>query len=167
MKFFPFIFLNPNSLTSKKVISYFNKKQTSFFSTKKKDFSQILLDQINKGQREFLICGGDGTLNNFINNFMKLKSNKRKKVILSILPCGKANDLARELNIPLNIEEIFDGIYQTKIKNIDLIRVNSNYFVTGGGLGLPTQVIESLNASKSRKVQSNLMNDFVYYFQII
>jgi diacylglycerol kinase (ATP) len=128
---------------------------------------KILKNNIDKGVTSFYICGGDGTVNNFINSYMKLDSQDRKKISMGVIPCGRANDLARLLDVPFDVEKALNHYKSSQdIKKVDIIKVNSKNFITGGGLGLPSEVIQALNNSKS-KFKNKLLKDLVYYFQVL
>jgi len=75
---------------------------------------------------------------------MKLKSSEKQKISLGIIPCGKANDLVRVLNIPTDIEKAYNKIKMRRTKSIDLIKVNEYYFITGGCLGFGTDVASAV-----------------------
>lgn len=141
------ILVNLDSNNSKKVINYLNKTNQNFYSSNDVEVSKgIIKQKLNQGYKEFIICGGDGSINKFINEYQKIHLNKRKGISLGIIPCGRANDLARALNIHFNIEKAFDTLQNKKTKQIDIIKVNNSCFITGGGLGLPAEIIVDVNS---------------------
>jgi len=160
MKNEPIILVNIESNNSKKVINYLEKNNLKYYSTKSLEESKVLIKKkISQNYKEFIICGGDGTINKFINEYQKLPLNKRKRINLGIIPCGRANDLALTLNISSNIEAAFNIIEKRRIKKIDLIKVNNTYFITGGGLGLPAEIIIDVN-----KLSKNIFTRFIKRF---
>ncbi len=126
---------------------------------------KLLQDLTKQGVFIFTLCGGDGTINNFLNSFMVLDNKIRKKICLGIIPCGRANDLARSLHIPFSINEAYQIIQRKKRKKIDVIQVNEKYFVTGGGFGLPAEVVEDL--SQRKRMLGNVLKDLLYYGYVI
>jgi diacylglycerol kinase (ATP) len=76
-------------------------------------------------------AGGDGTINTVVNAVAGIG------VPLAILPLGTANDLARELGVPLDAEAAVRRMADGVERRIDLLRVNGRSFCTVGGLGLP------------------------------
>ncbi len=156
------IIVNPKSNFPYKAIEYFDANSIDYITSReKRNLIEILQEKIKSGCLDFIICGGDGFINNFVNAFMELPSEKRSLIKVGIIPCGKANDLARALNVPFNIEDSFKQIFKKRIKKIDLIQVNNCYFVTGGGLGLPTETVHEVNLYLSRK-NSKKLNDLIY-----
>src|SRR5688572_11092545 len=61
--------------------------------------------------------GGDGTVK------LVAEIIKETPIPLGILPAGSANGMARELNIPLNIEQALEVIVNGVCKKIDVIRI--------------------------------------------
>jgi len=107
--------------------------------------------------------GGDGSLNCLVNDVMKLDKKKREKLIISVLPCGKANDLATRLGMPKNLERAFEKIMTGHPKKIDLITVNDKYFVTGGGLGVASEVIKENN----KKLLPEFLHEKIYMIIVL
>ena len=134
------IIVNPNSNNAKKVIRYLESKNMQYYLTDE------IEKKIKEDNKEFLICGGDGTINRFINMIMKMPKKKRIPIRFGIIPCGRANDLARYMKIPLNIKHAFNKLKDNKEKKIDLIKINKNYIVTGGGVGLPAETVMNVNS---------------------
>jgi diacylglycerol kinase (ATP) len=122
------------------------------------------LDYAIRNKVELLISsGGDGTLNHLINEIMKRKESVRNNLLLGVLPCGKANDMARELDIPGDLDRALKKIIFGVKKNIDLIKVNNKYFITGGGFGLPVEIIKE----KDKISFSNYMGEKVYFYSVL
>src|SRR3989338_2263183 len=135
----PIILVNLESNNSRKVITYLKDNNLRYYPTDNIEKSKRLIkEKVIQGYKDFIICGGDGTINKFVNEYQKLPLIKRKGINLGIVPCGRANDLALSLNIPFNIKKAFGVIKKRKTKSIDIIKVNNSYFITGGVLGLPT-----------------------------
>jgi diacylglycerol kinase family enzyme len=160
------ILVNLESNNSRKVIDYLNRTNQKFYSSNDVERSKIIIkEKLNRGYKDFIICGGDGSINKFINEYQKLPLNKRKGINLGIIPCGRANDLARAINLPFNIKEAFDIIQNKKTKKIDIIQVNNSYFITGGGLGLPAEIIIDVNRLSKNiftKTIKKILGDSIY-----
>lgn len=143
----PLIVINNNSNKSKILIRYLDSLGLSYYLSHRYDFtSNELKNKIAKGYRCFVICGGDGSIHRFVNEVMNLPDHIRKEISIGIIPSGRANDLARYMNIPLEFDQALNKAMKGKTKSIDLIKVNKNYMVTGGGLGLPTETIEEIDS---------------------
>ncbi|MDY0883424.1 diacylglycerol/lipid kinase family protein [Dongia soli] len=58
-----------------------------------------------------------------------------KKTVLGILPLGTLNLVARDLNIPLDLEQAVQALGRGQIREIDVAQVNGRYFLSNAGLG--------------------------------
>jgi len=142
----PITLVNLESNSSRTVINYLKDNNLKYYPTNSLEESKKLIkEKVTQGYKDFIICGGDGTINKFINEYQKLPLNKRKSINVGIVPCGRANDLALSLDIPFNIKKAFEVIKKRKTRSVDLIKVNNSYFITGGGLGLPAEIIRDVN----------------------
>ena len=97
-----------------------------------------------RGPAGIVAAGGDGTINTVVNAVVGID------VPLAILPLGTANDLARELDIPLDAETAARRITEGRERPIDLVEVNGRRFCTVGGLGLPA--VCALSVERVRNV---------------
>ncbi|MEB3198773.1 MAG: YegS/Rv2252/BmrU family lipid kinase [Candidatus Sericytochromatia bacterium] len=90
-----------------------------------------------------VVVGGDGTVNAVANVLAG------SETALAVVPAGTANDLARALNIPLNPRGSCQSILTGQRLPRDLGRVNGQYFLTGGGTGIVSDVALGVHALKS------------------
>ncbi|KUO96474.1 diacylglycerol kinase [Ferroacidibacillus organovorans] len=91
----------------------------------------------NDGFQVVVACGGDGTVNEVVNGLAASKT----RPILGIIPSGTANDLARALEIPRNVEEAARRIAQGQIRSLDLGCVGEDrYFVNIAAFGRLTEI---------------------------
>jgi diacylglycerol kinase (ATP) len=118
---------------------------------------------IKKNIGLLISSGGDGSINHLINEVMKRKENLRKNILFAVLPCGKANDLARKLDIPKNLDNALNKILNGVKKKIDVIKVNNKYFITGGGFGLPSEVIKE----KDKASFLDYIGDKIYFLAVL
>lgn len=109
---------------------------SKFFTKKKDDAMKEALETCNEDWDLIIACGGDGTVNEVIEGIMKSK----RKVPISILPSGTVNDFASYLQIPKNIPDYFQMIQKANIIDIDVGRVNSEYFANVAAGGILTSV---------------------------
>ena len=69
------ILVNTDSNNSKKVINYLKRNNKRFYSDNDVERSRLLIrKKLNEGDNNFIICGGDGSINKFINEYGKLPS---------------------------------------------------------------------------------------------
>lgn len=163
----PLIIINNNSNNSKSLIAHLGSLKIPYYLSNHYTLTaKELNERVLQGYRTFIICGGDGALHRFINEVMKLPIIIRKEISIGIVPSGRANDLARYMGIPLEFNRALELAMKGKTKNIDLIKVNKNYVVTGGGLGLPTETIQEID-SLSKRIIGNLLKkrlgEFIYF----
>lgn len=161
------VIINPDSTFGGKAEHFFRNIGVGYkLNTSKDDISSM----IESGRKEIIICGGDGTVNNFLNSYMSLPKTKRDKMRVGFIPSGKANDLAIMLGMTTDIQTAYNKITDKKVRTIDVIRVNDKYFVTGGGFGLSSDVIKGVNSFSNKKV-GRLINrhakDYVYYYHVL
>lgn len=90
------------------------------------------------------VVGGDGTVNVVLNELA------HTSVKLAIIPAGTANDLARQLGIPLRLEGACALLRDARAKALDLIDVNGRLFVTAGGIGVVSDTAVGVNQLKAK-----------------
>jgi diacylglycerol kinase family enzyme len=83
-----------------------------------------------------LAVGGDGTAHHLVNSVADLGAP------LGVIPCGRANDFARALNMPFDPFEACVALRSPRLVPVDLISVNGRFLLTCGGLGLVTAASE-------------------------
>lgn len=103
-------------------------------------------ENIDDSFKYILIAGGDGTVDNVVNYMKKLNIN----IPIGILPTGTANDFAKFIGIPLNVERACEQILNGEPADIDIGKINDKYFVNVASTGLFTDV--------SQKTDVNLKN---------
>lgn len=92
-----------------------------------------------------IVGGGDGTLNAAISGVVDTQ------LPLGILPLGTANDLARTLGIPTNIDLACGTIARREMKRIDLGWVNGHYFFNVASFGLSVEITDRLTKQAKRR----------------
>jgi diacylglycerol kinase (ATP) len=92
-----------------------------------------------------ILAGGDGTMNSAIEALLACK------LPLGILPTGTANDLARTLGIPPDLDEACEIIGNGLLHRIDLGWVNDKHFFNVASLGISTKVAHRLSPEVKRR----------------
>ena len=92
-----------------------------------------------------IVGGGDGTLNAVTEGLVDTQ------LPLGILPLGTANDLARTLGIPTDLNQACEIITQGNRQRIDLGWVNGKYFFNVASLGLSVQITQQLTTEVKRR----------------
>ena len=88
------------------------------------------------GFDHILVAGGDGSINYVVNHLRACGAD----IPIAILPTGTANDFAKLLGMPSNIEHAVKAILEGERCRVDLGCVNGTYFVNVCSCGLFTNV---------------------------
>ena len=101
---------------------------------------------IDKIKPERVIAvGGDGTVSLVAEQLLG------KNIAMGILPAGSANGMAKELNIPTNVEGAINVILNGDIKDTDIIRINDNEIcIHLSDIGMNAQIIKYFEEGKIR-----------------
>lgn len=92
-----------------------------------------------------VVGGGDGTLNAAALGVMETN------LPLGILPLGTANDLARTLGIPFDLDKAADVIAAGRMRQIDLGIVNGHPFFNVASIGLSAELAQKLTQDIKRR----------------
>ena len=103
-------------------------------------------------------CGGDGTVNQVINGVVKSKAN----CVVAILPFGTGNDMARTLNIPLDLDKAIDSILRLNLTDYELMFDGTHYITSS----LATGYLTSVTYSTSNKAKKR-MGRFAYFLSCL
>jgi len=96
-----------------------------------------------KGWENIIAVGGDGTMNEVLNGIMDTSAN------MGFIPSGTGNDLARSLDIPMDINEAVAVFAQGKTIPMDIGKDRDGYFSIILGLGFPSDVMHHVNTTKN------------------
>ena len=86
-----------------------------------------------------IVAGGDGSVSAAAAAMVKLE------LPLGVLPLGTANNFARNLNIPIDLQKACETIAGGNIATADVCYVNSIVFLNVVGLGLSTRVNKEIS----------------------
>ena len=92
-----------------------------------------------------IVCGGDGTL------CLAAPGLVSTGLPLGIIPMGTANDLARTLAVPEDLDAAADVIVAGRRRRIDLGTVNGKPFFNVASIGLSADLAETLTAGLKRR----------------
>ncbi|WP_456308182.1 lipid kinase [Roseicella aquatilis] len=92
-----------------------------------------------------VLGGGDGTLNAAIPGLL------RAGLPFGILPLGTANDLARSLGIPLELEGAAQVIATAAARPVDLGEVNGHAFFNVASIGFSAELAEELKSDSKKR----------------
>ncbi len=111
-----------------------------------------------EGHTQFLIAGGDGTLNEVVNGIFLADSENSCKAILGMIPVGTGNDWIKTYGIPENYQEALAIIRAGKFvdQTIGEVAFSSNgkirkrYFANMAGFGFDAVVARQANLLKQK-----------------
>lgn len=86
-----------------------------------------------------IVCGGDGSVSSAALAAME------SGLPLGIIPMGTANDLARTLDIPMDLLEAADVIARGETRPVDVGTVNGHAFFNVASIGLSSELAQSLD----------------------
>jgi YegS/Rv2252/BmrU family lipid kinase len=92
-----------------------------------------------------VLCGGDGTIASGAMAVME------SGLPLGIIPMGTANDLARTLAIPMDLEQAADVIVTGATRRIDVGSVNGHAFFNVASIGLSADLARKLDAGLKKR----------------
>jgi len=167
------VIINPNALRGRS-LKYWKKvsqsliisgfKFTEIHTNSKKDATRIASELVLQGNKNILIVGGDGTLNEVINGIVLSKIDI-SEIIIGVIPAGTGNDWSRTHLISRNPNKIVEMFLNGRIINHDIGKikvVNDNvtiehFFINIAGLGFDAAVIKRVHEALKYKVASGLV----------
>lgn len=115
---------------------------------------EMAFEDIDDTYKYILMAGGDGTVDNIVNSMKKLNID----LPIGILPTGTANDFAKFIGMPLNIEKACKQIIESEPKETDLGKINDKYFINVASSGLFTNVSQQTDIN-----MKNTIGKIAYY----
>ena len=92
-----------------------------------------------------IVAGGDGSLNSAVQVLVDVG------LPLGILPFGTANNLARTVGVPLELEGAVAAAAGPHRRSVDLGRVNGRWFCTTASIGMSVRITEALSPAAKRR----------------
>ena len=96
--------------------------------------TELAQQAVAEGAERLVVCGGDGTIGE------TLAPLAGSHTALGLLPCGTCNDLARALDVPLQVEAAIDNLLHGEVRAIDLGRAGDRFFATIAAFGFDAEV---------------------------
>ena len=115
---------------------------TDTFEINKKNDIDTVLRKIRRYNPQLLIaCGGDGTINRTIEYLQDIKMR------LAIIPAGTTNNLARSLNLPLDVRGSVAVIKKNHARAIDIGIMNGAVVSNVMGVGVSAYIAKNVTSS--------------------
>jgi diacylglycerol kinase (ATP) len=116
-----------------------------FFILDGKNDAQQLTARLIKLQPDKVIAvGGDGTVTLVAQHVLDTG------IPMGIIPAGSANGMARELNIPLAVNDALEVIEHGQVKQADAISINNNICLHLSDIGLNARLIKYFEEGNTR-----------------
>jgi diacylglycerol kinase (ATP) len=149
----------------------------SVFTTHKEHAIALTTRFIKKGYRNFIIVGGDGTLNEVVNGIFFQKNIPTSEFLIAMIPVGTGNDWCRMFGIPFKYKEAIDLIRQgnTFVQDIGKVTyynsttLKRRYFINVAGMGYDAEVAAKTNKDKEKgksgpfSYLKNLFTSLLFY----
>lgn len=116
------------------------------------DATEIAAKAARNGSTDVIVAGGDGTINEAIQGMVGTKAR------LGIVPRGTGNVLARELHLPLNVDEAIGVAARGKSRPIhfgvaiDDTTNTKRHFVLMAGIGLDASVVRRVHPALKKRI---------------
>src|SRR6056297_2791321 len=109
---------------------------------------------LDDSYKYIIVAGGDGTVNEIVNDMMEQDID----IPLGIIPSGTVNDFASFLKMPQDYEKCFDTLIEKEAKPIDVGEVNDRYFINVCVGGLFSGVTQGIDINVK-----NTLGKLAYY----
>lgn len=144
-----------------KIEKYLLKEKVSFeavFTNKTGHAIELVNKAIQNNYKNFLIIGGDGTLNEVVNSIFKQHVIDTREFLLALIPFGSGNDWARIYNLPLQYKDAIKLLKNGKTFTQDIGKATfwdhqkeiTRYFINVAGMGFDARVAYRTNKAKDR-----------------
>jgi YegS/Rv2252/BmrU family lipid kinase len=112
----------------------------------KDDLKQQVHKAVKQGFELFISAGGDGTLSSVIDGLVGTE------IPLVIIPTGTWNALAQALDIPLQIDNAIELLFQEhRIQIIDAMQIEQRYYVLSVSAGVGSRTMEEVKREEKRR----------------
>ncbi len=114
------------------------------------DIGGLARELADGGAERLVVAGGDGTLNRAVNGLMEVLD----RVELAVLPLGTGNDLARSLDVPLDLEEAAALARDGTARPMDVGRLTGReerYFLNAAVGGIGGAINRELTPERKRR----------------
>ncbi len=123
------------------------------------DAMDCTAEAVEKGFREFLVIGGDGTINEVVNGLFQTGSESVRRCTLGIISSGSGEGLARSLGLPRSIAEQIRVALHGQLRKVDLARIETlaptgmrhdRVFVNECQIGIGAEVVRRTTSQGKR-----------------
>ncbi len=135
------------------------------FTERKYHATELTVMAVNKGYRNIIVIGGDGTLHESVNGLFIQKSCKPTDVTISVIAVGTGNDWIRMYGIPRKYTDAIRSIVAGntflqdvgKVSYYESMVYHERYMANVAGIGFDARVNRLYNRIKERGYYSSWM----------
>ena len=103
-------------------------------------------EALAEGHDLIILGGGDGSVSSVVDFMVD------SDAALGLLPLGTANDFARTLGIPFELDRACETVARGRLMDVDLGLAGDNYYANVASVGLSTAVTEALSPRLKRTI---------------
>ncbi|MBK7213888.1 MAG: diacylglycerol kinase family lipid kinase [Bacteroidales bacterium] len=175
-----FVIVNPNAgkrkgqhdwLTIARLLGEAGINYINIFTEHRDHAMQLARKYIEKGFRNIIVVGGDGTLNEVVNGIFTQNHIPPAEITLAMIPVGTGNDWCRMYNISNDYKEAIDTIAKGNefVQDAGMLKYftslgqeKTRYFINMAGMGFDALVAKKTNRQKEK----GKGNPFSYFINI-
>lgn len=132
--------------TIKSVLDAHNVPFEMYETDGEENVKDIVREAIQKGFELFVAVGGDGTISAVASGLVHTGKP------LLIAPTGTWNALARNLDIPLQIDQALDLLFQEhRVRVIDVMQVGDNFHILNISTGVGSRAMREVKREQKRR----------------
>src|SRR5574341_588684 len=140
--------LQPDMVSEKiqSILQAHNVPFEIYETTGKENVRQVVREAVQQGFELFLAVGGDGTISAVASGLVDTQ------ILLAIIPTGTWNALARNLDIPLQIDQALELIFQEhRVRSIDAMQVDDKFYVLNISTGIGPRTMRRVKREEKRR----------------
>lgn len=115
-------------------------------TTGREELGEVVSNALARGAKRVFVAGGDGTVSGVAGGLAG------SGVALGIIPTGSGNALARDLDIPLEVEAACDLLAgKHEARAVDALKVGERRFLVRIGVGFDASVVDMTERTDKRR----------------
>jgi len=132
-----------------------------FYETAKPRHAEDLTETALAEGCDFLIAvGGDGTLNEVVNTFLRTGGKSKYEIAIGVLPFGTGNDFARSIGMNRSVDQLYEIIRRNQPRILDAGALSftradgtvyTRFFDNIADVGIGAEVVAKVNGVHVRK----------------
>lgn len=132
--------------TFEKIYQSAGVRYVIYETTGQESLKSIVTQAQSESYTMIVAVGGDGTVSEMVDGLVG------SQIPLGIIPLGTANVVARELGIPLDLEEACKLLLGgQQIKQLDVMQVGTRSFISHISLGVYSRIIKQTSVENKRR----------------